>query len=88
MIRKHRTTPRSPVKADDDGLCASSDLPVVPICRGLRMLIFTPNQWLLSGHPIPQEGRIMIVTKRGVECGGRGSVLRATGLQGGLAKGL
>jgi hypothetical protein len=32
-------------------------LPVVPICRGLRMLIFTPNQWLLSGHPIPQEGR-------------------------------
>ena len=21
------------------------------------MLIFTPNQWLLSGHPIPQEGR-------------------------------
>jgi hypothetical protein len=30
----------------------------------------------------------MIVTKRGVECGGRGSVLRATGLQGGLAKGL
>jgi hypothetical protein len=26
----------------------------------------------------------MIVTKRGVECGGRGSVLRATGLQGGL----
>jgi hypothetical protein len=26
----------------------------------------------------------MIVTKRGVECGGRGSVLRATGLQGGF----
>jgi hypothetical protein len=26
----------------------------------------------------------MIVTKRGVECGGRGSVLRATGSQGGL----
>jgi hypothetical protein len=26
----------------------------------------------------------MIVTKRGVECGGRGSVLRAMGLQGGL----
>jgi hypothetical protein len=35
-----------------------------------------------SRHPTPQEGRIMIVTKRGVECGGRGSVLRATGLQG------
>ncbi len=28
-------------------------------------------------HPTPQEGRIMIVTKRGVGCGGRGSVLRA-----------
>jgi hypothetical protein len=26
----------------------------------------------------------MIVTKRGVECGGRGSVLRATGSQGGF----
>jgi hypothetical protein len=26
----------------------------------------------------------MIVTKRGVECGGRGSVLRATGSQGEL----
>jgi hypothetical protein len=37
-----------------------------------------------SCHPTPQEGRIMIVTTRGVECGGRGSVLRATGLQGGF----
>jgi hypothetical protein len=36
-----------------------------------------------SCHPTPQEGRIAIVTDAGCGCGGRGSVLRATGLQGG-----
>ena len=36
----------------------------------------------------PTEGRIAIVTDAGCGCGGRGSVLRATGSQGGLAKGL
>jgi hypothetical protein len=30
-----------------------------------------------SPHPTPQEGRIMAVAKRGVGCGGRGSVERA-----------
>jgi hypothetical protein len=29
-----------------------------------------------------QEGRIMIVTKRGMGCGGRGSVRRETGIAG------
>src|SRR5450631_4824669 len=28
-------------------------------------------------HPTPQEGRVMAVAKRGVGCGGRGSVERA-----------
>src|SRR5713226_132663 len=37
-----------------------------------------------SRHPTPPEGRIAIVTDAGCGCGGRGSVLRATGLQGGL----
>src|SRR6266852_4892425 len=41
-----------------------------------------------SRHPTPPEGRIAIVTDAGCGCGGRGSVLRATGSQGGLAKGL
>ena len=40
-----------------------------------------------SRHPTPPEGRIAIVTDAGCGCGGRGSVLRATGSQGGLAKG-
>jgi len=31
-----------------------------------------------------QEGRIAIVTKRGMGCGGRGGVVRAMGWQGGL----
>src|SRR5450631_4292106 len=37
-----------------------------------------------SPHPTPQEGRIMAVAKRGVGCGGRGSVERAMGSQGGF----
>jgi transposase len=36
-----------------------------------------------SRHPTPPEGRIAIVTDAGCGCGGRGSVLRATGSQGG-----
>ncbi len=36
-----------------------------------------------SRHPTPPEGRIAIVTDVGEGCGGRGSVLRATGSQGG-----
>src|ERR1700688_3549515 len=31
-----------------------------------------------------QEGRIAIVTKRGMGCGGRGGIVRAMGLQGGI----
>jgi hypothetical protein len=69
----------------------SSDLPVG---RFSDEAVYTPLQKYFaspvgqiistsSRHPTPQEGRIMIVTKRGVECGGRGSVLRAKGLQGG-----
>jgi hypothetical protein len=73
-------------------------LPVVGLFLGLSSLISVfpknisvphyPKSHLELSHPTPPEGRIMIVTKRGVECGGRGSVLRATGSQGGLAKGL
>jgi hypothetical protein len=36
----------------------------------------------------PHKGRIAIVTDAGCGCGGRGSVLRVMGSQGGLAKGL
>jgi hypothetical protein len=42
-----------------------------------------PKSPLELSHPTPQEGRIAIVTDAGCGCGGRGSVLRATGLQGG-----
>jgi hypothetical protein len=37
-----------------------------------------------SRHPVPNEGRIAIVTDVGTGCGGRGSVARATWLQGGF----
>src|SRR5712671_4573434 len=41
---------------------------------------------LFASHPT--RGAYRDRHGRGVECGGRGSVLRATGSQGGLAKGL
>jgi hypothetical protein len=47
-----------------------------------------PKSNLQLSHPTPPEGRIAIVTDARCGCGGRGSVLRAMGLQGGLAKGL
>src|SRR5258707_8748982 len=41
-----------------------------------------PKSHLELSHPTPPEGRIAIVTDAGCGCGGRGSVLRARGLQG------
>ncbi len=67
-----------------------ADLPVGQFVGGgvytpLQKYFASPVGQIISTslrHPTPQEGRIMIVTKRGVECGGRGSVLRAMRLQG------
>jgi hypothetical protein len=42
-----------------------------------------PKSRLEFSHPTPQQGRIAIVTDAGCGCGGRGSILRATGSQGG-----
>jgi hypothetical protein len=49
---------------------------------------FGRNSFIDSNRPTPLEGRIAIVTDAGCGCGGRGSVLRVMGSQGGLAKGL
>jgi hypothetical protein len=43
-----------------------------------------PKSDLEFAHPTPLQGRIAIVTDAGCGCGGRGSVLRATGSQGEL----
>ena len=74
-----------------DNKTGSSDLPV-RLFLGLSSLISDfpknisvptyPKSHLELSHPTPQEGRIAIVTDAGCGCGGRGSVLRATGLQG------
>src|SRR6266849_2915921 len=82
-----------PVKPGDDGLCTCGDLPVGQFCveSPLQKYFASPVGQIISTnsrHPTPQEGRIMIVTDVGEGCGGRGSVLRAMGSQGGLAKGL
>ena len=54
-----------------------------PLCKNIS--VFTHPKSLLKTSRIPphHKGRIAIVTDAGCGCGGRGSVLRATGLQGG-----
>ena len=42
------------------------------------------NRFYKFARLVPKEGRIAIVTKRGMGCGGRGGIVRAMGLQGGL----
>jgi hypothetical protein len=61
---------------------------VQPRCEKYFASPFGRNSFMDSNRPTPQQGRIAIVTDAGCGCGGRGSVLRATGSQGGLAKGL
>src|SRR6266849_4153366 len=72
-----------------DNKSGSSDLPVGHLCveSPLQKYFASPVGQIISTnsrHPTPPEGRISIVTDAGCGCGGRGSVLRATGLQGGL----
>src|SRR6266852_5865870 len=67
----------------------SGDLPVGHFCveSPLQKYFASPVGQIISTnsrHPTPQEGRIMIVTNVGAGCGGRGSVLRAMGSQGGF----
>src|SRR6267142_7088447 len=62
---------------------------ILPVQSPLQKYSASPVGQIIStnsSHPTPPEGRIAIVTDAGCGCGGRGSVLRATGLQGGLAK--
>src|SRR5882724_13362380 len=76
--------------SNDDGLAdrsarrANQQIPVQPSLQ--KYSAFPVGQIKTTTRAIPsrEEGRIMIVTNVGMGCGGRGSVLRATGLQGGL----
>jgi hypothetical protein len=71
---------------------STGDLPVgrrcnFPVESGLQKYFTSPVGQIISTssrHPVPHEGRIAIVRKRGMGCGGRGSVLRAMGSQGGF----
>jgi hypothetical protein len=51
-----------------------------------KSLFTTPNQWLHYAIPSRYEGRFAIVTNVGMGCGGRGSVARETGSQGGFSR--
>jgi hypothetical protein len=63
---------------------------ICPVQSPLQKYFVSPVGQIISTnsrHPTPPEGRIAIVTDAGCGCGGRGSVLRAMGSQGG-SKGL
>src|SRR5579863_1434531 len=60
LTRRQRCEPAKP-----------SDLPVVPICRNPTALISTANHRHFTARPVPPEGRLAIVRKRGAGCGGR-----------------
>jgi len=80
------------VKPGDGRLCRCGDLPVRQFCVESplqKYFCFRPPQiksTTLASHPT--RGAYRDRHGRGAGCGGRGSVLRATGSQGGLAKGL
>jgi hypothetical protein len=55
----------------------------VPFVKIIRFAAH-PNHRYIHRHPVPHEGRFAIVTNVGTGCGGRGSVERAMGSQGGF----
>jgi hypothetical protein len=65
-----------------------TDLLSSPVSKNIPLSPSGKSSLQVRAIPSREEGRIMIVTNVGMGCGGRGSVLRAMGLQGGLAKGL
>jgi hypothetical protein len=81
-----------------DNETGSSDLPVGRfVDGGVKLFSDFPKNISVFTHPKsilelfashPTRGAYRDRHGRGEGCGGRGSVLRATGLQGGLAKGL
>jgi hypothetical protein len=76
---------RRPLRVEEK-FCFSFSL-FLPVQSPLQKYFASPVGQIISTnsrHPTPPKGRIAIVTDAGCGCGGRGSVLRATGLQGGL----
>jgi hypothetical protein len=61
-------------------------LAVQPPSQKLSILLVGQIISTTSRHPVPQEGRIMIVTDVGMGCGGRGSIRRAGVRRAGFAR--
>jgi hypothetical protein len=64
-------------------ICPSGSFVSSPLCKNISLHPSGKSSLQLRAIPPHQKGRIAIVTDAGCGCGGRGSVLRATGLQGG-----
>jgi hypothetical protein len=56
----------------------------IPLTKNILLSPSGKSSLQVRAIPSREERRIMIVTNVGMGCGGRGSVLRATGLQGEL----
>jgi hypothetical protein len=81
---EHRQEQRGPGHAK---IVAPTDCPS-PCDKLARRANFrfaqTPNQWLISGHPVPTRGAVARRHERGTGCGGRESVGAPLMSQGGL----
>jgi hypothetical protein len=64
-------------------ICPSGIFVSSPHCKNISLHPSGKSSLQVRAIPPHHKGRIAIVTDAGCGCGGRGSVLRATGLQGG-----
>jgi hypothetical protein len=67
----------------DGQISQSVDFLSIPICKNISLRDY-PKSPLYPFPSCPTQGRIAIVTERGVGCGGRGSVGRACGCRAGF----
>ena len=67
-----------------DLICPSGIFVSSPLCKNISLHPSGKSSLHIRAIPPHHKGRIAIVTDAGCGCGGRGSVLRATGLQGGF----
>jgi hypothetical protein len=65
-------------------ICPSGIFVSSPLCKNISLHPSGKSSLQIRAIPPHREGRIAIVTDAGCGCGGRGSVLRARGSQGGL----
>jgi hypothetical protein len=75
----------SEARAREDRCHADCPSPCDKLARRAKFRFAkTPNQWPISGHPVPTRGAVARRHERGMGCGGRESVGAQLISQGGL----